>query len=73
MAGELRVRVWDDDVKSEDEALGSAVLTIALSPAGANAPVSVEKLTLKGREQEGTAGYVLPDFEVSFSYELAKE
>jgi len=64
--GELRVRLWDDDVTKEDDAIGSAVVKIDTS--GGGAPVAVEKVTLKGREQEGAGGYVLPDFEVSFTY-----
>lgn len=61
----LRVRIWDDDVTSEDDAIGSVVLNINVS----QAPVSV-KATLKGREQGGTGGYKLPDSRISFTYEL---
>ena len=62
--GEMRVRLWDEDVKSDDDAIGSKMLTIAV----ASGPTVVEKLTCKGREQNGAAGYVLPDFDVSFTY-----
>ena len=54
---------------NEDDAIGSVVIPVDVS--GGGAKVEVGRITLKGREQEGTAGYVLPDFEVSFSYELA--
>ena len=62
--GEMCVRLWDDDVKSDDDAIGSKTLTIAV----ASDPTVVERLTCKGRAQEGAAGYVLPDFDVSFTY-----
>ena len=62
--GEMRVRVWDDDVTKDDDAIGSTV--VAIEPGG-----STCKLTCKGRELAGTAGYVLPDFEVSFAYTIA--
>jgi len=62
--GEMRVRVWDDDVTKDDDAIGSTVVSI--EPGGATC-----KVTCKGRELGGTAGYVLPDFEVSFTYTIA--
>ena len=67
--GELRVRVWDDDVTNEDDAIGSVIIPVDVS--GGSGKVQVGRITLKGREQEGAGGYVLPDFEMSFSYELA--
>jgi len=63
---ELRVRLWDDDVTNEDDAIGSTVVTLSASGAGAET-----RVTCKGREQQGTAGYVLPDFDVAFTYVLA--
>ena len=61
----MRVRVWDDDVNSEDDAIGSTVVALEL-PGG-----TVDKAVCKGREQAGTGGYVLPDFQVSFTYSIA--
>jgi len=62
--GEMRVRVWDDDVTKEDDAIGSTVVVIE-PPGGACTA------KCKGRELAGTAGYVLPDFDVSFEYTIA--
>ena len=61
--GRLRVTVLDDDVTNDDDALGSTIVPITL--AGCTV-----RVTLKGKEQEGTAGYKFPDFDAEFTLNM---
>ena len=45
--GEMRVRVWDDDVTKDDDAIGSAVMKFTLCAVGGEN--KFEKAMLKGR------------------------
>ena len=51
--------------EQEEDAIGSVVITV--EPPGG----TIDKVTCKGREMAGTGGYVLPDFQVSFTYTIA--
>ena len=66
--GSVRVTVWDSDTHSDDDALGTATLPVTLAKSGA-----AQTIELKGHEQSGVGGYVLPNFQLTLTYTIASK
>ena len=59
----LRVRVWDDDVTKEDDAIACAEVELSEEMSVVGTATAIERKVLTGRAE-------LPDCEVSFKCEL---
>jgi len=66
--GLLSITLYDDDLKSADDALGKTTMPIIFSSEHwQEDKMILDHLVLKGEMQKGAAGYRFPDAEISFT------